>query len=510
MKKSLLIALALMLAAVSLFACSGKQGSSPPAGDEAGNAPAADDMKEKLKIDLMSIAYQGGGWSNNNEIINKLNEKLNIELNIQWVPTASYAEKMNVLAASNTFPDVFFFNDSTNYIKWQDKGIFLELGQFKGDYPDLFAKVDQDQLKLLNPQDKIYGIPWYIPTFRDSLGLRKDWLTKLNLQTPNTIEEFYAVAKAFVENDPDGNGKKDTIGFSTVVNKTGGFLNNFAHITAAFGLANDWMLQDGNLVPMEVQTDELKKMMEFLNKAYQEGVLDRDFLINKNLDDVEKYRAGKLGIYYANSTGMFNLDLKAVRQAQPGAEIAAIAPPEGPDGKRGMGMQYGGAKVVVNAKIDSKKQQRILKLLEYMVSDGGADLLKNGIEGVHYKKEGDKFVQLEALEKERPYLLYRWFMHPKDNLYISTKADDPSIQEQISQAMNENSKYPYPNAGYGLVSETYQKIGVNLKNKWNETMIKVIIGELPLSAVDQAVAEWKKNGGDKIIEETNAMYASRK
>lgn len=40
------------------------------------------------------------------------------------------------------------------------------------------------------------------------LLIREDWLQKLNLQVPTTTEELYNVANAFVNQDPDGNGKR--------------------------------------------------------------------------------------------------------------------------------------------------------------------------------------------------------------------------------------------------------------------------------------------------------------
>ena len=42
--------------------------------------------------------------------------------------------------------------------------------------------------------------------------IRKDWLAKLGLKEPQTVDDLYTIAKAFTEQDPDGNGKKDTYG----------------------------------------------------------------------------------------------------------------------------------------------------------------------------------------------------------------------------------------------------------------------------------------------------------
>ena len=41
--------------------------------------------------------------------------------------------------------------------------------------------------------------------------IRKDWLRKLGLKEPKTVEELYEVLIAFRDKDPNGNGKKDEI-----------------------------------------------------------------------------------------------------------------------------------------------------------------------------------------------------------------------------------------------------------------------------------------------------------
>lgn len=44
------------------------------------------------------------------------------------------------------------------------------------------------------------------------IWIRTDWLEKLGLQPPKTMEDVLTISAAFVEKEPDGNGKKDTFG----------------------------------------------------------------------------------------------------------------------------------------------------------------------------------------------------------------------------------------------------------------------------------------------------------
>lgn len=48
---------------------------------------------------------------------------------------------------------------------------------------------------------------------------RKDWLDKLGLEVPKTLDDYEKVLTAFVEEDPDGNGKKDTAGLASVLSE---------------------------------------------------------------------------------------------------------------------------------------------------------------------------------------------------------------------------------------------------------------------------------------------------
>jgi putative aldouronate transport system substrate-binding protein len=44
----------------------------------------------------------------------------------------------------------------------------------------------------------------------------------------------------------------------------------------------------------------------------------------------------------------------------------------------------------------------------------------------------------------------------------------------------------------------------------DEVFTKIIIGELPVSAFDTFVQDWKRQGGDKITEEVNAWYKANR
>ncbi|CAN7357631.1 extracellular solute-binding protein [Paenibacillus sp. LjRoot153] len=502
--KKLLVLCALALTIGSAVGCSKQDAGSASPQKSDGNTATAVDMSEKLTINWMARSYQGGGWPDDNPMIQELNKKFNVDIKIQWVPAANYKEKLNVLAASNDFPDVFLvLNPEFN--KWKKQGLFLDIQPDLHQYPNL-SNIPKDRLYSLNPKGKLLGLPYYVTETRDSLSIREDWLKKLNLSAPKTIDEFYEVAKAFATKDPDGNGQQDTTGFSFYYDQTNNTIVDANFIMAGFGISNQWKDVNGKLVPYQTQVEEWKKFLTFMNKAYNEGVLDKDFAVNKVRSTVEKFEANKVGFAYLNPNDWKN-HVNAVKKLTPGAVVTAIDPPKGPTGLTGTITYEMLEKNVINAKIDPKKQQRILKILDYFLSPEGSDFIKNGIEGVHYKKVSDgKYEKLPAADKDRQNLLNNWVFRPFDPGIQMYKWEDPTYHQMIREMFAANEKSVWRNKGAGLESETMTKSGANLNIKFMETVSKIIMGREPVSAIEKASADWLAGGGNKIIEEINKSY----
>ncbi|WP_165972321.1 extracellular solute-binding protein [Paenibacillus piri] len=509
MRRWLKLSVAMALTASMAAGCSGG-GTQPQAGSKpADSGKEADPLSEKIGITIMAPAYEGGGWPDKHPVIDELNKKLNIDLKIQWVPSDNYNEKMGVMAASNSFPDVFRL-DINDFLKWRDKGVFLDVKPLLSSYPNLTKYLSQEALEIGNPKGKIFALPNYTPETRETLLIRKDWLEKLNLKPPTTLDELYNVAKAFAKNDPDGNGKDDTIGYTFAISNNRSFSRSADPIRFAFGLANEWKDSGGSLIPWQTQTKELKDFLSYLHKMYAEGILDKDFALNKGQDPDFKFEANKVGFVDVPATNIYSSGLPNLKKIVPNADVIQLAPPKGPTGLQGNTTYAVTNKVVINAKIDKKKQDRIMMLMDYMLSDEGNKLIKFGVEGTHYKKNGDKYEKLDAQDKDRPFLISYWLFRRFDPLTTIKLWDDQEMVKKVTALFDENKKYAVVNKGAGLYSETFAKSGASLDQKLMGEMVKVIIGEQPVDAIDKAVEDWKKGGGDKIIAEINEQYKNSK
>jgi len=458
--------------------------------------------KEKLEINIAAQYWSGPKWAEDHPTIQYLNDKFNIDLKLQFINGPEYNEKLKVMAASGTLPD-FYRVDAPTYIEWQSEGAFVELTDLLPKYPNLnSAYPTSEAMTVLNPEGELYGLPEISWTVRDTVQIRQDWLDNVGLELPSaeefTVDKFYEIAKAFATQDPDKNGVKgDTIGFAG---------NNLA-LRNAFGLANEWTEKNGKLIPHQTQVEEYKAYLAFMKKAYDEGVLDQDFVLRKSNEIEDLVKANKLGLFtYHNNYIQIESDVKKTfPDTKP--VVVPMAPPVGPTGLRGnTNMAFGMNKQVINAKASEAKVDRILQILDWWVTEEGTRIMKNGIEGVHYKKNAEgKYEVTERWEPEMPrFMNSSLFKRPGTdfNYYLWTDEAEITRNEEYKALVEE---YPWPNAAMGLefYSETYKTKGADLNTKFQEAIYKIIVGDEPIEFIEQASADYLTGGGEQIIKEIN-------
>jgi putative aldouronate transport system substrate-binding protein len=157
---------------------------------------------------------------------------------------------------------------------------------------------------------------------------RGDWLESLGLEAPSTVDEFYAMLKAFKERDPNGNGQADEIPFA--------FDKNFTGIKA---LAPAWgALMDFNYAPGTTDVvfgpaqPEYRAFIETMAKWYAEGLLDTEGVSVDTKTLEAKFSSGTAGSMFGN-VGEINTFLGYTKEAMPEFSIVPLPYLTGPAGK---------------------------------------------------------------------------------------------------------------------------------------------------------------------------------
>ncbi len=497
--------------AVCLFAgtvtgCSSGTNGDAPASNSSSQAETGGQTSDKgeepvhLKLFLTNKNIVDGSYAKT-----YIEEATNTKLEIVQVATKDLDNKLNMMLASGDWPDIIQCETETMESKLLSSGKLLPLNEYWDDYPNLKNARDEETWDVMRYNDgNIYAIGIKNPNPLSIIAYRKDWLDKFGLDIPTTLDEYYEVAKAVSKNDPDGDGLDNTFAF-------GGYQNVdtswFDHIFGAYGaLPNYWMLQDGHIVNGSVQP-EMKEALMYLNRMYNDGLIDPEFVT----DDAKRWQQKvKSGIYGAGVTKIHIFDknnwsnyYKPFKESNPDGELVygpvLQGGSENPVGIR-MASERGWLRTFIYK--DSKNVDACLRLLDWLTSEEGNRFTQYGLEGEHYKWEGDKLVKLIDEEQTNELDLNKFFI---GNTVLFDDAS-PEIFDAFDYSHTECIAEPTDGIFIDELNEIYPK----LEELTNTRYIEMIVGEVPIEGgFEDFVEEWYSRGGDKLTAAMDEAYQAK-
>lgn len=289
-----------------------------------------------------------------NWLTNYLEEQLGVNIEFYMMPSnsADFQSKMSLMATGGEdMPDIIMPLGSLTQamiLDYGSKGLFVPLEEYLNNEeisPHFNAIPEKDRQEMLNlmtaADGHIYGLIKYEPQtwnynpFR--LYINQTWLDKLGLEVPTTTDELKEVLTQFVNNDPNGNGKKDEMGVYGIMGGYGqstaiALLNSFTFYDDGLGKNNGLALsEDGNTVYAPWTTDEWRKGLEYLKDLYDSGLLapamfsddENQFKATLNMEDniVGFCSVGSQTVNYPDADNNKNYQ-----------EMTMIEPLKGPEG----------------------------------------------------------------------------------------------------------------------------------------------------------------------------------
>ncbi|WP_169088487.1 extracellular solute-binding protein [Paenibacillus sp. PL91] len=333
-KKAMTSAVATLLSISLLAGCSSNGGNNAPnngqstdGGNNGANAVTEAPVDPTAKFDPPIELTVGVGigdpiadefteekWENS-EWIKAYKEELGIIIKPLWYTKGGDAakQKMSVAIASGDIPDLIGVS--------QEQLASLSKTNLYTDLTDVYEKFSTPLTKQIITEEgntalesatfggKLIAIPGTNSAIDGAsfLWARQDWLDKLSLPVPKTTDELYTAMKAIVEQDPDGNGKKDTVGLmlnkdflAPGVAEALGLFNAFDAYPKAWVRAADGKLVYGSAQP------EVKDALAYLNKLYKEGLIEKDFGAKDSGKAAELAASGLVGFNFgAMWNGMY-------------------------------------------------------------------------------------------------------------------------------------------------------------------------------------------------------------
>lgn len=369
-------------------------------------ATASEDGEAALEPVELSIGFWNGAevFGEGDAVREYVESKFNVTFSSKGVSWSDYKEKYKLWAAADELPDIFAvdeFNTDT-YSSWIEQGVIRQLPSDLGAYPNIQKVMAQPDVSPLQVDGEFYMIPRlnYPATdyWRYDRGviIRKDWLDKLGLEVPTTFEEYKTVLRAFVDQDPDGNGVADTIG---ITHKNIAMLDVFYMGTTPQLLNGAWVYEDGQWVPPFYASTTADGIAQ-LRELYVEGLLDQDFAIMKNGDGQDKFAQGKTGVI-AQQVGPAHLrELKQMwekydHETEFKDAIAVVYPWANAEGKQHSFVQTTfWSESYFNGNMSDAQMERAMMLYDWLLSPEWLEIKLYGIEGVDFEKNGDDYTIL--------------------------------------------------------------------------------------------------------------------
>ncbi|AIQ46549.1 hypothetical protein R70723_12215 [Paenibacillus sp. FSL R7-0273] len=377
------------LGASLLAGCSSNNADKEPAaGNTATNAPKERGNISSTIYDRGSVP-NGMGTIEDNMWTKWINENGPANLKFVAIPRWESQSKLNVLLASGSAPDLIFeFGTSIRNQMFDQKQLMpLDdlIDQHSVEYKALLEKYPQLRQAGIKSDGKLYEFGRMNEVYPlVSVFIRQDWLDKLGLQVPTTEEEFLAVAKAFTEQDPDGNGVDDTYGI-------GGF--EFGDNAGLFRyIFNANWVNLGENGEIEVGPERLKAEAEFKRELYEAGVVDKDFLSDKDgSKSKQDFLNGKIGIYAFMTNdymGFASRELDTLMKNVPDSKLKIMPLPKTSAGQfTTVWNNPVQMTAIVNAR--AKNPEAIMEYIDFLVKPETGRTFRYGIEGEHYKLEAD-------------------------------------------------------------------------------------------------------------------------
>ena len=429
---------------------------------------------------------QNGFWQ-------ELNKRLGATMSVALVPSGDYTDRFQTTVAGDRLPELFTY--------WP-KGIpglpsllreraadltDLLSGDAIENYPFL-AAIPTDSWRSTVYGGRIYGIP-IARAAQSSVVLygRFDLLGDLGIDpNPGSWEEMRSM---FAEVD-----STNTWALANVPMQV---------IRQSFGIPNGWSVDDGGNWTSANEHEAQLDALEAGRKLVEDGLVHPDTTSADNQQRQSWAVAGTT--WFLEDT--FSARPAFTNMTSVPVDLDVVLPPLAEGG--GMAPIWLAAPTHNVTGISLKAADRaeaLLDVLNWLAAPFGSaeHLFKSyGIEGVHHDLVDGEPVLNDTGRSETKLGIEYLSQGP----FVSYLPGHADVAESMYNVQVEAIPTAVANPGATLFSETESRKGSQINEALSDIGVDILQGRKPVSAWTDAVATWKKGGGDAMRDEFEQAYA---
>jgi len=450
------------------------------------------------------------------------------DVTVNWgpIPVDSIAEKRNLALSSGDYPGAVYGGRFTalDAGKYGEQGVFVTWNDLIDKYmPNLKALMQKYPQQLAKgmtyPDGSIYGCPnLQDPDFtalkiKYKLWIRTDWLDKLGLKTPTTVDDLTAYLRAVKAAMPNG---KSTVPYGEIYGGSG----IVSSLAGAFGFGNLGATQtfldldpDGKLRFFPI-CDGYHDLLVYVHQLYAERLIAQDVFsvdTTKFASDASK----------GNYGGLITMGPETA-YGEVGKNYQVVPALTGPNGAKSWNYVYARLTNPANFVLTDHTEHPVVtaRWMDYFYSDEGTKLFFMGVEGTSYQETANGVEYLPKIASPgngqtlnqalKPYVTYMGGGYPGIVKAAYFHGDENSAQAVAGAKILEPDCIDDAMPSLLFTTDEQSKLNdlaTDIEKYASESRDRFISGDLKIDdGWDGYVAQLQKMGLDDYMAIQDAAY----
>ena len=341
-----------------------------------------------------------------------LTEKTGVKLDTDH-PVGEDKERISLMIAEQKFPDMIYAKGDAGSLI--DAGVLIDMTDLIEEYGPNIKKMygdEFDKLKHSEDDPAIYQLSSYQmggTKYEDSGTAQVQFavLKENNYEVPKSLDEFEKMIKDYLAAHPKTEDGMDMIGISLSASDWHWMItlgNPSGYIAEGAPDNGQWLIDEDYNATYKFASEKVREYFQWLNRMYNEGILDPDFATQTHDDYIAKISSGRvLALFdtlwdYQDGEKILKQDGK-LEQTYCGLPLGMDESVKVPT------LMYQGLATGQGVGITTscENPEAAIKYLDYICSDEGQVLVNWGIEGTNYlvDEDGHRYREQDEIDASK-------------------------------------------------------------------------------------------------------------